>query len=254
MNGECFAVRRELALKYQDEYTNQVFLGKKCESGDDGWITTLLLKYGHKTVFQSTAVAVTEPPPSFWGFLKQQLRWNRNSTRRSLTALKQKWAYQRGALYPLHMFVSLIKSPFWIGVIVIAAARLAMGNPVEVISTAWLEPVWQTGRFFIFLGGVIVIRGLRGIPYLITDPKALIFLPLYAFIAPFIMVPCKLYAMVTSRNVSWLTRGHDSTKNGRGKGIKMVSRSILMAVMFALAFSFPLASLAFACEDECECY
>ncbi len=253
LNGECYAVRKKLALAYQDEFTSQSFLKKKCESGDDGWITTLLLKHGHKTFYQATAIAITEPPSSFKDFLKQQLRWNRNSVRRSVTVISQKWSHQRGLLYRFHIFVTLVKLPFWATIVVLAVIALLRGDGRDVLSSLWLEPAWSAWRPLIFIGGLILIRALRGMPYLLKHPKALAFLPLYAFIAPFILAPYKLYAMFTARNTAWLTRGDAGQITSRGRNVMNQAGLVAIISLFALSIPFVGVTLAFA-DDELVTY
>ena len=250
LNGECYAVRRELALAFQEEFLNQVFLKKRCDSGDDGWMTTLLLKHDYKTVYQSTALAYTNPPESFRGFLRQQLRWNRNSTRRSLMVLTQGWAYKHGALYPFQLFIALVKLPFWIIVITYAIWRYLFGHDIGVVATSWFDPAWHTYRLLIFLAGVIIIRMLRGLPYLVTEPKAWLFLPFYAFISPFILAPYKLWALLTARDTRWLTRGKQKEQDKT-----FAARSATIALIFLTVISFPLIAVAVALgEDESDSY
>jgi hyaluronan synthase len=249
LNGECFAVRRELAVLFQEEFLNQKFLGKICDSGDDGWMTTLLVKHEFKTVYQSTAIAYTVPPTNFGAFLRQQLRWNRNSTRRCLLVLTQGWAYQRGFMYPFQHYIALLKLPFWIIVIVLAAIRFFIGHDIGVVAASWFDPAWHIFRPAIFLAGVIIIRALRGIPYLVDQPKALLFLPAYAFISPFILAPYKLYAMLTARDTRWLTRGKEKKKKGFSAYTASTAAILLVVV------SFPLLALATAfADDESDSY
>jgi hyaluronan synthase len=247
MNGECYAVRTELAVAYQVEFIQQKFLGRLCDSGDDGWMTTLLLKYDFRTVYQSSAIAYTNPPASFRQFLRQQLRWNRNSTRRSLMVLTQGWAYKRGAMYPFQLFVALLKLPFWIVVIVLAAWRFFIGNDIGVVAATWFDPGWHIFRPVIFIVGVMLIRAVRGLPYLISQPKALLFLPAYAFITPFILAPYKLYAMLTARDTKWLTRG----KEMKGKERKTITAyTAVSAAILVTVVSLPLLALTVALADD----
>ncbi len=91
-------------------------------------------------------------------------------------------------------------------------------------------------------------------PYLVTEPKALLFVPLYAFIAPFILLPYRLYAMLTARNTSWLTRGNDGKSKGKEKGTSIVRGVVIGTILFAVC-SFPRASIVLACgSDEYDCY
>ncbi len=85
-------------------------------------------------------------------------------------------------------------------------------------------------------------------PYLVKQPRARPFLPLYAFIAPFILAPYKLYAMITARNTEWLTRG-DAGQN-RNKGINVINRAVLVAIVSLFALSLPFAGITLALADD----
>jgi hyaluronan synthase len=250
LNGECYAMRHELAVQFLDEFLNQRFMGKKFDSGDDGWMTTLLLRHGHKTVFQSTAVAVTEAPRKLRDYVRQQIRWNRNSTRRTLHAITKKWAYKRGFMYPFHLFITLIRAPFWMTVILLALYRYLTGTAIGVKAAHWFDPTWSNWRLIFFILAIIIIRCLRGMPYIWRQPKALIFLPLYAFIAPFLLAPMKIYAMLTLRNARWITRGDEGTT---GKGRMRAAQAGMFMVGGALLIFFPVVGLAVTLLDDEAC-
>jgi len=253
LNGECYAMRKELALVCEEEFLNQTFMGKKCDSGDDGWMTTLIIKKDFKTVYQSTAIAYTNPPTSFREFLRQQTRWNRNSTRRSLTALSNGFAYKHGPLYPFQLFISLVRLPFWIVVIGYAGWRFFFGHDIGVVATSWFDPWWHMFRPLIFIAGVIIIRALRGLPYLVREPKALLFLPAYAFISPFILAPYKLYAMLTARDTKWLTRGKKEEEIAERR--PSLAYATAMAAVILVVISMPLLALTVAiAEDDADSY
>ena len=62
--------------------------------GDDGRLTWLVLASGYKTVHQSMARAVSMFPSSFRAFVKQRIRWSRNSYRCYLTAIANGWLWR----------------------------------------------------------------------------------------------------------------------------------------------------------------
>ncbi len=247
LNGECYAVRRYFALEYQFDFVNQTWLGRKCDSGDDGWMTTLILKAGYKTVYQSTAVAITEAPSSLEGFIDQQTRWNRNSFRRSTTVLFSGWSWGRGFMYILQLFTSLVRCPAWIAVLVLAVISLIYHSFTPTATTVWLEPWWSDWRIVIFLLSIIFIRALRGLPYLIENPSALFFLPLYAFVAPFLLAPLKLYAMITAYDTSWITRNPE--KPVEEKKVPVVAILVFIMLLASVNFFVSIPALAFDDED-----
>jgi hypothetical protein len=75
------------------------------------------------------------------------------------------------------------------------------------------------------------------------EPGALRFLPLYAFIAPFLLAPLKFVAMATARNAAWLTRGHHS----RAEPATMIACVLLLTTLLVL---YPILALATAVADD----
>ncbi|MDD5338024.1 MAG: glycosyltransferase [Dehalococcoidales bacterium] len=254
MNGECYAIRRYFALEYQFEFTNQTFLGRKCDSGDDGWMTTLILRNGYKAVYQSTAVTITEAPNSLEGFIDQQTRWNRNSFRRSTTVLFSGWSWRRGFMYMLQIFTALVRCPAWLVVLALAIYSLIFHSFVPTATTVYLEPWWSDWRILIFLGSIVLIRALRGLPYLIENPRAVLFLPLYAFIAPFILAPIKFYAMLTAWDTRWITRNPDKPVEETPKPKRNVPMAAIVLLLALLAsVNLFVAVPVLAMDEEC-CY
>ena len=78
-----------VVLPVLDNLENEFFLGRRCVAGDDGRLTWLVLASGYKTVHQSSARALSMFPDTFRAFVKQRIRWSRNSYRCYLTARVQ---------------------------------------------------------------------------------------------------------------------------------------------------------------------
>jgi hypothetical protein len=92
------------------------------------------------------------------------------------------------------------------------------------------------------VAGVIAIRLLRGLPYCIREPRALLFLPVYAFISPFVLAPLKLYAMLTARSSRWITRG--------GKHRLPYAEAATVGGLALLFVSFPALAFALQFADD----
>ena len=61
-----------------NELDCQWVLNKKCKSGDDRHLTTLMLMKGFKTIVSINAFAYTITPSKLLSFIKQQQRWTRS--------------------------------------------------------------------------------------------------------------------------------------------------------------------------------
>ena len=94
LSGRTAAYRRSAVLPVLDNLENEFFLGRRCISGDDGRLTWLILASGYKTVHQSSARALSMFPSSFRAFIRQRVRWSRNSYRAYLTAIAKGWVWR----------------------------------------------------------------------------------------------------------------------------------------------------------------
>src|SRR3954467_13224332 len=94
ISGPPAVSRRSAVLPVLENLENEFFLGRRCIAGDDGRLTWLVLAAGYRTVHQSSARAISMFPDSFRAFVKQRIRWSRNSYRCYLTALWKGWLWR----------------------------------------------------------------------------------------------------------------------------------------------------------------
>ena len=94
ISGRTAAYRREVVLPVLPHLEDEFFLGRRCIAGDDGRLTWLVLASGYRTVYQSTAHALSMFPTTFRAFCKQRVRWSRNSYRCYLTAMWKGWLWR----------------------------------------------------------------------------------------------------------------------------------------------------------------
>ncbi|GAA3590234.1 hypothetical protein GCM10022198_12670 [Klugiella xanthotipulae] len=201
LSGRTAAYRRDAVLPVLDNLENEFFLGRRCISGDDGRLTWLVLASGYKTVHQSSARALSMFPSAFSAFVKQRVRWSRNSYRCYLTAIAKGWVWQ----VP---FVTKIT------VLQILITPLTMGFTIWYLmfSRASLAPV----GLGLALGWLLLGRAIRGFSDLKRHPWDILILPVMAFAVIFVALPIKAYAFVTMNKQGWLTR-HADTIGGDGQ-------------------------------------
>ena len=121
LSGPLACYRKDLVLRYCDDWLNQKFLGQRATFGDDRSMTNFILRY-NRTTYQDTAVCMTIVPHSYSMFLKQQMRWKRSWLRESLIAAKFMWKKEP--------FMSL---SFYMGLVVpIAAPVIVLYNLIYV--------------------------------------------------------------------------------------------------------------------------
>ena len=252
LDGECFAVRREYWVGVLDRYLNQRFWGVRPVSGDDGWITTLLLEDGWQTAYQENARVHTYAPASFGVLLRQQLRWTRNSVRRSWYVLSRGVAFRTGAPFTVHTLAYLLKAPTFAALLVLALGRSfgqwQLGsdgvNSAQQLAVPLTEAAVFSGGIAglaALVTGLTLTKVIRGIPRyqrgrLTVD---LLLVPAYALVGLLLLMPLRLYGILTARRTTWGTRGGGApSSSGR------VISSIGTAVALAAALIIPLGLLS----------
>ena len=195
LSGRTAAYRRSVILPETENLENEFFLGRRCIAGDDGRMTWLTIASGYKTVHQSSARAISMFPDSFRAFVKQRVRWSRNSYRCYLTALWKGWLWRTTTISRITV-LQILLTPLTMGLTMgyLAFNRLDGTARSYVFAAIWL------------LGG----RGIRGFSHLRRHPSEIFLLPLTVLVVVMISLPIKLYAFATMNKQGWLTRSADS--------------------------------------------
>ncbi len=94
VSGRTAVYRRSAVMPVLEHLEHEFFLGRRCIAGDDGRLTWLVLASGYKTVYQDNARALSMFPAGFRAFVKQRVRWSRNSYRTYLTAIWKGWLWR----------------------------------------------------------------------------------------------------------------------------------------------------------------
>lgn len=209
VSGRTAAYRRAVVLPVVENLENEFFLGRRCIAGDDGRLTWLVLASGYKTVHQSSARAVSMFPASFRAFVKQRVRWSRNSYRCYLTAAYKGWLWHVPFVTKVTV-LQILLTPVTMGITIgyLVFARLELTTVSIVAAVVWL----------------LVGRGIRGWSHLRRHPRDLLILPLLTLVVILIALPIKLYAFVTMNKQGWLTR-HAGQTGGDGQTAATLSAS-----------------------------
>ena len=195
LSGRTAAYRRSVVLPVLGHLEHEFFLGRLCASGDDGRLTWLVLGAGYRTVHQSSARTLSMFPDRFRPFLRQRVRWSRNSYRCYLTAIWKGWLWRQPFICQLSVLQNLL-TPLTMGIAVSYLVRWFFQSQQEYVATiaiAWL------------LAG----RAVRGLSHLRERPSDLFVLPLVAVMVVLIALPVKAYAFFTMNQQGWLTRHAD---------------------------------------------
>lgn len=201
ISGRTAVYRRSAVLPVLEDLENEFFLGKRCISGDDGRLTWLVLASGYSTVHQSTAKALSMFPSSFNAFVKQRVRWSRNSYRCYLTAIANGWLWRVPFVTKITV-LQILLTPLTMGLSLfyLIFNRLEL-TPIGIAAAAaWL----------------LIGRAIRGYSHLRRYPRDILILPVLALTVIFIALPIKLYAFATMNKQGWLTR-HANQIGGDGQ-------------------------------------
>jgi cellulose synthase/poly-beta-1,6-N-acetylglucosamine synthase-like glycosyltransferase len=208
LSGRTAVYRRAAVMPVLDQLENEYFLGRRCIAGDDGRLTWLVLAQGYRTVHQSSAKALSMFPSTFRAFVKQRVRWSRNSFRCYLTAIRMGWLRRQPIITQLTV-LQILLTPVTMGM---SLAYLIFSRLEYTVIGAALAVAW-----------VVVGRGVRGFSHLRQHPRDLLLLPLMTLTVILVALPIKLFAFVTMNKQGWLTRragqtggdGQDSASLGR---------------------------------------
>ena len=161
LSGPLSCYRKDLVLKYCDDWLNQKFLGQRATFGDDRSMTNFILRH-HRTTYQDTAVCMTIVPNNYKMFLRQQMRWKRSWLRESIIAARYMWKkepfmslnFYMGLLVsiaaPIIVLYNLIYIPimhrvfplaFLVGMLMMALL-MSMAQLFLRRSTTWIFGVW----------------------------------------------------------------------------------------------------------------
>ncbi|MDD5066091.1 MAG: glycosyltransferase, partial [bacterium] len=195
--GRAIAFRKNLLLDSLDGFTNERFMGRPCTSGDDRYMTSIVLQKGYKTVLQSTSVVYTNCPDTFIGFLKQQLRWARSSQRETFRNLK--WLPK----YPftfLSYITDIITPCFFLIVEINVFYQLVIWGGQFVNVFQFLVDIF----FALFAMNLSI--GIKQLDHFKLYPEDIWLLPIYSIFMTMIMIPLRIYGLLTMADPSWSTR------------------------------------------------
>ena len=202
LSGRTAAYRRSVITPLMPALEHEIFLGRECVAGDDGRLTWLVLAAGYRTVYQASAQADSMFPDSWAAFVRQRVRWSRNSYRCYLTALAQGWLWRQPLITQVTVLQILVTPLTMAAAVYYTAAWAVSGGPIAVGAA---------------LGWAVIGRGLRGLSHLRENPRDLAIVPLMALVVAGIALPIKVWAAVTMNRQGWLTRTDSGRVQGQGE-------------------------------------
>lgn len=190
VSGVLGAYRTSILKRIKERYVEQQFLGHKCHFGDDRHLSNLVLNEGYKIYYIPKAKAYTDVPETLWGWLKQQLRWNKSFYREII------WNLPSIKKHSLYMGMELFYQAF-------IPFFLLLNLILYVMKGITLDP-----RFILLYFTIMVNIALLRIIYPLHKTKDIGFVmfPIYALLHIFLLIPVRLVAIATLGFNGWGTR------------------------------------------------
>lgn len=218
LSGRTAFYRADILLPLVPELLNETFFGKKVVSGDDKRLTYLVLAKGWKVAYQNNARVLTPGFENMKGYLKQRLRWTRNSLRADMRALAEGWVFRHKALFFFQ--IDRVIQTFTILV-----------SPI-FFSIALLE-----GNYFVaglIAGWWLISRTIKIFPHLRRKPTHITILPIFILFT-FVSAIIKVYALFTLNTQGWITRW-DVSRLPKFRLVRAIPSYLATVAVFGLLF------------------
>lgn len=191
VSGRTAVFRRAALSPVIDGLVKEKFLGQYCISGDDKYLTRSVQANGWAVRYQSNATVYTNAAPDWKTYLKQKVRWTRNSWRSDLRSIfdNSMWIFRHKLLllHTIDRFLqpfALILSPIFFVISIVFNIHIG-----AVVIMAW----WFASR-------VVKIN-----KHLIREPRDIAIIWHY-IIATFVISLIKIYAWFSIGRQGWKTR------------------------------------------------
>ncbi|KAF9351312.1 hypothetical protein BGX34_000657 [Mortierella sp. NVP85] len=190
--------------RFQYEFTHDFWLGKyPLNSGDDKFLTRWMVYHGWNTYIQVCKEAeLLSTFKNNWRFIKQVLRWTRNTWRSDFRSLFTERVIWRRHPYVAFTMVDKIFNPITL-----------LSGPISVIVMAadgkFHLPLWDI--IISYVVWLMMTRIVKLLPHLFKRPQDIIWVPAFLIFGYYFAV-MKIYALFTLHEVGWGTRaGIDQT-------------------------------------------
>lgn len=191
LSGRTVAYRRDVIMPLLHDLEFEYLWGKQALSGDDGRLTMLVMKAGYKTVYQSTAMLTSSFPLKLRDFIKQRVRWARNSNRCYFRGLWEGWVFKRHPLLPLTIIHTQISSFTILAPLFATIYAIITGEIMVFIS------------IFLWINAA---RYVRGYNHLKEYPRDVVLVPVITFFLMVVFPIIKAYSLITMNKQIWLGR------------------------------------------------
>ncbi|MDP3881765.1 MAG: glycosyltransferase [Nanoarchaeota archaeon] len=202
LSGRTAAYRREAVIPQLPRLVNDYFLWHKSLGGDDARLTTLVLQQGYRTVYQDNCIAESDFDPRISVYLKQKIRWSRNSFRTYLKSIFSFWPWKQRRFYYLMSAYHTIVPGLTIVLSLFVLLNLILLQ-MYAFSVIWI--IWA-----------FISRGIKNYTHLRKRPSDIYLFPVIVFYY-YILSFIKVYAFFTLTKESWAgsRKGYKIKKGNR---------------------------------------
>jgi hyaluronan synthase len=184
LSGPISCYKVDIIEKCLNKWLYQTFLNKRCTYGDDRHLTNCILQLGYKTYYNPYAIAFTETPETFERFVKQQTRWTKSAYRELLWVFK--FIYNNN---PLMSFDLTYQYCYPILVSVLLSYSVWQYEIYKILLYVWI--IFSIS----FIKSIIGYIKNKNIIFLLFFNYSLLYIT--------IIIPIKLYALLTLSDTSW---------------------------------------------------
>jgi len=202
------AAYRTIILKdpaFLHGFTHDYWLGKyHLNSGDDKFLTRWMVSHGWSTYIQACPEAelLSTMKPN-WRFLKQVLRWTRNTWRSDLRSLFMERYVWTAHPYVAYTMCDKLINPFTLLVGPVLVLYLVFQSFKAAKDGGYHLPWWNIIlSWFVWLTAT---RTMKLMPHLWHRPQDIIYVPAFILFGYYFAI-MKLYALFTLHEVGWGTR------------------------------------------------
>lgn len=202
------AAYRTVILKDPDflhGFTHDYWLGKyHLNSGDDKFLTRWMVSHGWNTYVQvcKEAELLSTMKPN-WRFLKQVLRWTRNTWRSDLRSLFMERYIWTSHPYTAYTMVDKLFNPYTLLAGPVLVIYLCFQSTKAVGDGGYHLPWWNIiCSYIVWLSAT---RTAKLLPHLWQRPQDIIHVPAFILFGYYFAI-MKIYALLTLHETGWGTR------------------------------------------------
>ena len=187
-SGPFAVYRRSLLAGLWPRYLSQTFAGVPCTNGDDLHLTNLVLATGRQVLFEPRAIASTSVPRSLRLYLRQQLRWNRSFYR------ELRWTF--AGIRSRHPYLALDVLARALLPLLLAATLLLLASEGLLVGWGLLAADLTLALAMLCVTAAFLLVHGASVPFLL----------LYGPLHMALLVPVRVWALVTLASPRWETR------------------------------------------------